>query len=525
MKNRPALILSSLLAIGCGLSGQGRSRIEFTPPKWDYGMIEQGDVARTKVVAVNHGTDAVELTFVPTCTCLTVSPAKARLEPGALASFALSFDSKDDSGITERGYIVRTDVIGEKALYYLLSGVVRVDRSMGGAVGGSASGEPGVPAGAPGDGSGLAPAASGLVRMRYYYTPGCRSCEEFLGTEIPKLEQRYGVRIAIDRRDLLNGTTYEELEAFAASIGATVREIPALRLESVLLQGDAEIRARLPGLLVTRAAGGSLALAVPWSGGPKRAQAPGGPAWPETSAASAASAVRLAILPVMAAGLIDGINPCAFTTLVFLLASLALAGRGRREVLVIGALFTLSVFLTYLGVGLGLFAAMRAASAVSLISVLLRWIVFALLIAFAVLSVYDYTRIRAGKPSEMVLQLPDSLKLKIHASIRTRAKTLALAGSSLAMGFLVSIFEFACTAQVYLPTLAYLARALRRADALGLLLAYNLCFIAPLIVVFAASYLGVSSKRITSLFQSHLGKVKLALALAFLALAALTVVT
>ena len=93
------------------------------------------------------------------------------------------------------------------------------------------------------------------------------------------------------------------------------------------------------------------------------------------------------------------------------------------------------------------------------------------------------------------------------------------------MGFLVSIFEFACTAQVYLPTLAYLARALRRADALGLLLAYNLCFIAPLVVVFAASYLGVSSKRITSLFRSHLGKVKLALALAFLALAALTVVT
>ena len=227
----------------------------------------------------------------------------------------------------------------------------------------------------------------------------------------------------------------------------------------------------------------------------------------------------------MAAGLVDGINPCAFTTLIFLLASLALAGRGRREVLAIGALFTLGVFFTYLGVGLGLFAALRAASAVSPISVLLRWIIFAALVVFSALSVYDYTRVRAGEPSKMLLQLPDSLKLRIHASIRTRAKTLALAGSSLAMGFLVSIFEFACTAQVYLPTLAYLARARRRDDALGLLLAYNLCFIAPLLVVFAASYLGVGSKRITSLFQMQLGKVKLALAFVFLGLAILTALT
>jgi len=504
VKTRSAAACWLSFVIAGGLFAQSPSRIEFSPPVWKYGMIEQGDIAKTKIVAVNRGADAVDLTFVPTCTCLTVSPTTARLEPGVSVSFALSFDSKDDSGITERGYIVRTNVTGEKALYYLLSGVVRVDR-------------PDAVTPARPDGvSGIAPATSGAIEMKYYYTPGCRSCEEFLGAEIPRLESRYGVRIAIDRRDLLDCSVYEELSAFAASIGASVNEIPALRLEGILLQGDAAIRARLPGLLVTRSAGGSLAFAVPRDRGGK---GPDGTARQETSA------VRLAILPVMAAGLIDGINPCAFTTLIFLLASLALAGRGRREVLVIGALFTLSVFLTYLGVGLGLFAAIRAASAVSLVSALLRWIIFALLIVFAALSVYDYTRIRAGRPSDMLLQLPHSLKLKIHASIRTRAKTLALAGSSLAMGFLVSIFEFACTAQVYLPTLAYLARALKRADALGLLLVYNLCFIAPLLVVFAASYLGVSSRRITVLFQSHMGKVKLALAVAFLALAALTVLT
>ncbi len=380
-------------------------------------------------------------------------------------------------------------------MYYLLTGVVRVDRPKAGATGAADTGSP--PVAAP-----TRPTGAASIDMQYYYTPGCRSCEEFLDVEVHQLEARYGVKLRVERRDLLNGSVYAELAAFASNTGASIREIPALRVDTVLLQGDREIRARLPGIIVTRVEGGALSLAVPWTRGARSTDS--APAeLPERS-------LRLAILPIVAAGLIDGINPCAFTTLIFLLASLALAGRGRREVLVIGALFSLSVFLTYLGVGLGLFAALRAASAVSFVSKVLRWLVFAVLVVFAVLSVYDYTRIRAGKTGDMVLQLPDSLKLKIHASIRGRAKTLALAGSSLAMGFLVSIFEFACTGQVYLPMLAYLARAERRADALGLLLVYNLCFIVPLLVVFAATYFGVSSKRITALFQRRMGTIKIA---------------
>ena len=74
----------------------------------------------------------------------------------------------------------------------------------------------------------------------------------------------------------------------------------------------------------------------------------------------------MSVVAVAAAGLLDGVNPCAFTTLIFLLASLALAGRGRREVLAIGAFFSLAVFLTYLAIGLGFFAALRAAAVVPL---------------------------------------------------------------------------------------------------------------------------------------------------------------
>jgi len=466
------------------------SSLEFSPPQWKFGMITKGDIARESLVVANRGKRAENVTLIPTCTCLSVTPASRRIEAGSSASFDIAYDSKDDEGKTTRGFIAKTEPGQGKPLYYLLGGVVRAEH-------------PSTPAPAGGvdarDHSGL--------ELRYYYTPGCRSCENFIAKELPQLEVNYGVNAHLVRRDLLDPKVYEEFAQAAKELGTSVTAIPALRIGNVLLQGDAEIESRLPGLLMVSRDAADV------------------PPTPQPGNGSEEKGASLAVVPVLIAGLVDGVNPCAFTTLIFLLASLALAGRGRTEVLVIGALFTLSVFLTYLGVGLGLFAALRAASAVAIVSLILRWLLFAVLVVFAILSVYDYFKIRSGKASEILLQLPNSLKLKIHASIRNRAKTTALAFSSLGLGFVVSIFEFACTAQVYLPTLAYLARQKGRSDAIGLLVLYNLAFIAPLVVVFIASYLGVGSKRIATIFQKRMGAVKLGLAAVFVALAVLTILS
>jgi cytochrome c biogenesis protein CcdA len=148
------------------------------------------------------------------------------------------------------------------------------------------------------------------------------------------------------------------------------------------------------------------------------------------------------------------------------------------------------------------------------------------LVTFAGLSVHDWLLARRGRASQMLLQLPGFLKRRIHDSIRgrVRARAAALGASALALGFLVSLFEFACTGQVYLPTLAWLAR-LGEVRGLGLLAVYNLGFIAPLVAVFAASWAGVTSQRLALVFQRRVALVKLALAVFFLGLAALTLAT
>jgi cytochrome c biogenesis protein CcdA len=506
MTRRARILLILLLALvpSCALlAAASGPTLVFSPPEWSFGMILQGEKVHLAVKVTSSADVPVTVTFVPTCTCLTVQPSAQWIAPGGTETFDLSYDSIDDTGITTRGFIVHTGQKGAPALYYTMRGAVRAERETPGAAAGAHDTWVRRPAG----GSGFAD-----VTLFYYYTPGCRSCEEFLGTEIPRMERELGIRIDIQRKDLLDAAVYQELSRFASEVGQDVHAAPALRAGGTLLQGDPEIRQRLAGTL--RAA---LAAARPDT------SPAGGPA---AGAIASPSSIpdRLSILPVVAAGLIDGINPCAFTTLIFLLASLALGGRGRREVLLIGALFSLAVFLTYFAIGLGFFAALRVASTVSVVSVILRWALVAALLVFAGLSVYDYTLIRAGRPTEMLLQLPSALKKRIHASIRTHVRTATIAASALVLGFFVSIFEFACTGQVYLPLLGYLVRVHRQGYAVGLLLLYNLCFIVPLLAVFGASFFGVSSGGVTRFFQTHMGKVKLALAAVFIGLAVFTLV-
>jgi cytochrome c biogenesis protein CcdA len=496
---RHRLFLVFLLAVAAVVPSLANPSLIFSPPQWKFGMITRGERIQAIVTARNTGDAEVAVSLLPTCTCNTASPSRRVIRPGGEGTFVITYDSSDDTGITRKDFIVRTAPSGAAPQYYTMSGVVRGERQAGTQTGGPSTGSG--PAGTTGTGT-----AVRAVTVAYYYTPGCRSCEQFLSTEIPRLSRALGVSITVERKDLLQPAIYEELIGIASSRGQDLREIPALVVGGTLLQGDANIRRDLAAALLPRpAAAAPLHSAFP----------PSAPAFlPE----------RLAVVPIALAGLVDGVNPCAFTTLIFLLASLALAGRGRREVLLIGGLFTLAVFLTYLGIGYGLFTVLRAASAVSIVSLVLRWALVAVLAAFACLSVYDYALIRQGRPTEILLQLPGALKRRIHASIRTRARAAALAGSSLALGFLVSIFEFACTGQVYLPMLGYLVHMRGGTMALGLLLLYNLCFIVPLLFVFGASYLGVSSGRITTWFQAHMGRVKLGLAAVFAALAVLTLV-
>ena len=226
-------------------------------------------------------------------------------------------------------------------------------------------------------------------------------------------------------------------------------------------------------------------------------------------------------LTVVFAGLVDGLNPCAFATLAFFVSYLTLSGREGKEILAVGAAFTLGVFGAYLAVGLGLYKLLGMLG--DLLTRMGRWVYGLTAVAcagLAIFSFFDYLKARRGEIGDMSLNLPHHLRKRINAVIRKGRGTEAYVFGALATGVVVSFLELACTGQVYLPTIIFVTSVPDlRVRAVLYLVLYNALFVLPLVMVFALAYFGTTSKDLTRFLQKNAATVKLGMVLLFSSLA------
>jgi len=226
-------------------------------------------------------------------------------------------------------------------------------------------------------------------------------------------------------------------------------------------------------------------------------------------------------LTVVFAGLVDGLNPCAFATLIFFVSYLTLSGRKGKDVILVGLSFTLGVFLAYLVIGLGLYKALDLLG--DLLNTLARWVyglTAALCLGLAIFSFIDFLKARQGKLDELSLKLPEGLRKRINAVIRKGSGSRGFIIGAFMTGLVISVLELACTGQVYLPTIIFVSSIPElRPRALFFLMLYNLLFILPLVVVFILAFFGTTSKELTGFLQKHAPAVKIGMTLLFLALA------
>ncbi len=221
---------------------------------------------------------------------------------------------------------------------------------------------------------------------------------------------------------------------------------------------------------------------------------------------------------VLGSGLLDGINPCAFTTLVFLVSFLQHEGIPRRRVLVAGAGYVGAVGLTYFALLLGLFEAFRYAEGVRWVGVGVSVVAIALSLGFAALHVRDLAAYRrTGALAGMSASLPRRWVARIHDAIRGGLRSRTLFLGSAAAGAMVAVVESACTGQIAFPTVAYLVReghATREVlTGAAWLLLYVAAFLVPLLVVFALAIAGLSSSRLAAWARAHFALTKLLLAI------------
>ena len=341
-----------------------------------------------------------------------------------------------------------------------------------------------------------------LVHLAYFFKPGCAECDR-VAHDLGLLQSRYP-RLRITTFDI---TSRQPLNwALSERVGLPVSRrlvTPAVFVGDDALVGSELTFRRLEDLV-------------------QRYQSTGAaPVWEGIQAENASRGIvsffrSLGPLAVIGAGLVDGLNPCAFATIVFFISYLAFLGRSRREMILIGAAFTLGVFAAYLLAGLGALRFIEAVSELWIVGRLVYSLMAALCLAFAALSIYDARQAWRGRPEAMQLRLPRALQKRVHQVIRQNSSRSAFVGVAGFTGLVVSILELACTGQVYLPTLLFVqGEPGLRAHALSYLVLYNLFFVVPLIVVFVVAALGVSSARLAGLVQRHTGSVKLLTAIVF----------
>jgi cytochrome c biogenesis protein CcdA len=352
-------------------------------------------------------------------------------------------------------------------------------------------------------------------KLLVFYSPNCRECIEAKNKIIPEIEREFIGNIAVEYRDTADTENYRLLLSLKEKYNAKLDLIlPVFYLDGQLSNGRVDIKKALKRMI--------------------------NQSLNKTYIPEELPTVDLAVrfksfktVGIIAAGLGDGINPCAFTVIVFFISFLSLQGYRKKELVAIGLSFILAVFITYILIGLGLFNIIYSLDKFLWVRKIFNIAIGIFSITLGVLSVYDLVNFKKTSHTEgLILQLPETVKNQIHKIIgwhyrkpkesgrkESKPHILKLALSAVVTGFLVSFLELVCTGQLYLPTIKFALKNTQfKLQALIYLLIYNIMFIVPLTIIFILALLGVTSEQFSKFLRKHLEDIKILMALLFFSL-------
>ncbi len=212
---------------------------------------------------------------------------------------------------------------------------------------------------------------------------------------------------------------------------------------------------------------------------------------------------------VVGAGLLDGLNPCAFATIIFFLSYLQVARRTPVQILQVGMAFVLGIFLTYFAVGFGFLNIVARLAIIEDAARVVNWVLAGVVFVILILSLRDGFLCLRGRLRDTTLQLPKPLKKLVNATIRKGVRHSRFVLAALVTGAVIALLELACTGQVYAPTIAFVIQSgTDRPTALLYLLLYNLAFILPLLIIMILAYRGLKSDRLQAFFQRNVALLK-----------------
>ena len=183
------------------------------------------------------------------------------------------------------------------------------------------------------------------------------------------------------------------------------------------------------------------------------------------------TATPMAMIPLVAiTGFLDGIHPCAIAILIFFIAFLLTLRRSFKNILGLGLVYILVIFLTYLVIGVGLFSGIMLFGQHHFFAKLGSWLL--ILLGLINLKDYFFPQFKLG------IKIPKVPNEKIKSYLqKATLPTVAIAA------FLVGLCSVPCSGGIYAAITALLASKTTFQTGFLYLLLYNLMFVMPLIIL------------------------------------------
>lgn len=173
---------------------------------------------------------------------------------------------------------------------------------------------------------------------------------------------------------------------------------------------------------------------------------------------------------VLTTGFLDGIHPCAIAILIFFIAFLLTLQRSFKNIFFLGLVYIAVIFLTYLGIGVGLFSGIMLFGEHYFFAKLGS----GLLILMGSVSLINYFFPKVP----IHLRLPRVSGDKIRDLLKKATLPTVIAAA-----FLVALCSIPCSGGIYAAITAFLAAKTTYWVGFGYLILYNFMFVLPLLII------------------------------------------
>lgn len=177
------------------------------------------------------------------------------------------------------------------------------------------------------------------------------------------------------------------------------------------------------------------------------------------------------MIPLVAiTGFLDGIHPCAIAILIFFMAFLLTLRKSFKNILLLGVVYIVVIFLTYLAIGVGLFSGIMLFGQHHFFAKVGSW----LLIFLGAVNLKDYflPGLKLG------IKLPKISNDKIKALLQKATLPTVIIAA-----FLVGLCSVPCSGGIYAAITALMASQTTFFTGFLYLLLYNTMFVLPLIIL------------------------------------------